>query len=234
MLQLSKYLGEDVEAWFTGVEEDFALKEKAAVFGTAQQAVLHGIGIAPETIFNIHQVHGAQVVNLSSAVQQSGWAEIPDADGAITVSPEVVLAVRTADCLPVFLYAASRRCIGLVHAGWKSTQAGIVRRAVEMMRSSYGVNPAELKVVFAPAIHRCCYEVGQEFCHIFPEDMVPKYGHWFFDLQGANQRQLEACGVFPEQIYDVGLCTCCQKDFFSYRRQKAAAGRHLSLLRLKL
>jgi len=84
-------------------------------------------------------------------------------DGLVTNVPGMVLSVRVADCLPVLLADPVRRAVGVFHAGWRGTLARIVEKGVGELRRQFGSDPADLKAAIGPGIHRCCYEVSQDF-----------------------------------------------------------------------
>jgi YfiH family protein len=84
-------------------------------------------------------------------------------DGLITDRPGILLSVRVADCLPVLLADPVRRAVGAFHAGWRGTLARIVEKGVGELRRQFGSDPADLKAAIGPGIHRCCYEVGEDF-----------------------------------------------------------------------
>jgi len=84
------------------------------------------------------------------------------ADGLITRTPGIVLAILTADCIPVILADTKRPAIGVFHAGWRGTLKRIVEKGVGEMRRCFGTQPRDLKVAIGPGIHSCCYEVGAE------------------------------------------------------------------------
>jgi YfiH family protein len=84
-------------------------------------------------------------------------------DGVITNLPEVVLTVRTADCIPVLLADKKLRAVGAFHAGWRGTFARIVEKGVGEMQAKFGSRPKDLLAAIGPGIHSCCYEVEDEF-----------------------------------------------------------------------
>jgi len=232
MIDLGVYLGEGVDARFTEREEgSFALPSgDADPLGRAHRDVLYREGIDADRVVTIRQIHGARVFaaeDLGDCAEQ-----IPEADGVITRRTDVVLSVRTADCVPVFLYDPVRRSIGLIHCGWKSTRQKIITETLKGLYQNFQAYPSDLRVVFGPSIRSCCYQVGQEFCEILPEAMEPRYGQWFLNLQAVIAGQLMDFGVREEQIHDVQRCTCCDAGFFSWRREGETAGRHLSVMRL--
>ncbi|MGB7561373.1 MAG: peptidoglycan editing factor PgeF [Candidatus Acidiferrales bacterium] len=83
-------------------------------------------------------------------------------DGLVTNTPGLLLAIQTADCLPIILVDSRRRAVGVFHAGWRGTMKRIVEKGVGEMRRRFGSRPRDLKVAIGPAIHGCCYEVGPD------------------------------------------------------------------------
>jgi YfiH family protein len=93
-------------------------------------------------------------------------AELPNeplvGDGLITRMPGVLLAIQTADCLPVILVDTNGKAVGAFHAGWRGTVKRIVEKGVGEMRRYFGTLPRNIKAAIGPGVHSCCYEVGQE------------------------------------------------------------------------
>jgi YfiH family protein len=83
-------------------------------------------------------------------------------DGLVTDAPRLMLAVQTADCLPVLLVDRKRKAVGAFHAGWRSTLARIVEKGVGAMRLHFGSEPDDLQAAIGPGIASCCYAVGEE------------------------------------------------------------------------
>ena len=93
-------------------------------------------------------------------------ASIPDGplvgDGLITATPGLLLAIQTADCLPVILVDTKRRAVGVFHAGWRGTVKRIVEKGVGAMHRCFGTRARDIKAAIGPGIQGCCYEVGEE------------------------------------------------------------------------
>ena len=83
-------------------------------------------------------------------------------DGLLTDTPGLILAVKTADCLPVILVDKKRRAVGVFHAGWRGTVQRIVEKGVGEMRKHFKSDPRDLVAAMGPCIQKCCYEVGEE------------------------------------------------------------------------
>lgn len=185
----------------------------------------------PEPV-TVEQVHGRRVVVVDPDFLRN--RSVPEqADGAITRLPRVPLSVRTADCLPVFMYDPSCEGIGLVHVGWRGAQNNILKETVTLMKREWRTDPGTIKVFFGPAIHSCCYEVGQEFREYFPDGVLEHDGRYSLDLIRVCRKQLAGLGLRAGNILDSGICACCDKNYFSYRRERESAGRMLSLMMLK-
>ena len=185
------------------------------------------------------QMHGADVLVVRERPRQSGVGEEEHCDALATDLPNILLGVKTADCVPVILGDAKTGACAAVHAGWRGTSASIMVRTLERMRDEYGTNSANVRAAIGPAALACCYEVGAEVLDIFRarfpyagELLVPtRRGHARIDLHQANRRQLIDAGVAAERIHAAPLCTMCRTElFFSYRREKPTHGRTGRLL----
>lgn len=93
-------------------------------------------------------------------------AALPDdplvGDGLVTASPGLLLAVQTADCLPVIVVDRKQRAVGIFHAGWRGTVKRIVEKGVGEMQRWFGSKPRDLEAAIGPGVHNCCYTVGEE------------------------------------------------------------------------
>ncbi len=227
---LANFFPMQVKAVFTDTACDFVLPADAQGFSGGQEEFLKKTHqVDAKKVFMIRQVHGDKIVTVKkNDLPQQG--PLPEADGAVTDVPGIFLSVRTADCLPVFLYDPKKKCIALAHAGWRSTAKFIAQKALKALEKNYNSRAEDVLAAMGPAIGRCCYQVGEEFEKIFPDAILRRDNSRYLDLSLANRSQLLASGVRPENIFDSVFCTACGQGFFSYRRDKEKAGRHLSLL----
>jgi polyphenol oxidase len=186
----------------------------------------HGFGTRlspgwPGDYTSVKQVHSATVFDAGG---EGGC--LGQGDAIVSREPGVIVGVRTADCVPVLLVDPNLRVVAAVHAGWRGTVQRIVPAAVAHM----GADPTHLLAVIGPCIGECCYEVGPEvserFRSTFPER--PDLGH--VDLSEANRRQLLDAGLSPGNIELSGLCTRCNPDLDSFRRDGEAAGRMVAAI----
>jgi YfiH family protein len=88
-------------------------------------------------------------------------------DGLVTDLPGLLLAVQTADCLPVIVADRKRRAVGIFHAGWRGTVKRIADKGVGEMRRWFGSDPRNLVAAIGPGVRGCCYQVGEEVRHQF-------------------------------------------------------------------
>ena len=189
--------------------------------------LLHGFGTRNADVpalfsqlATVKQVHSAICV---AAEGRSGV--LGEADALLEDRPGAVVAVKTADCIPVLLADQRHRAVAAVHAGWRGTAAGIVQRAVEAMGARFGTVAADLHAAIGPGIGKCCYEVGPEVAAQFG-----LHGRVHLDLPEENRRQLINTGIPKDHVYVSGLCTMCGQEFDSFRRDKELAGRMYSFI----
>ena len=181
-------------------------------------------------VFFLRQVHGCSIAT-------PPWTEAPAADASLTDEAGVLLAIETADCLPVLMVDPVNRRVAAAHAGWRGTAARVAPAALRALIEQ-GSNPTQVLVALGPAIGPCCYEVGPEVEEAFGPGgasfFVPgPVGRKRLDVAAANRAQLEEMGVRSDNIDSLDLCTRCREDlFFSYRRDGANAGRMISLIGL--
>jgi hypothetical protein len=165
----------------------------------------------------LDQVHGVGVATFGAQAPR----ERARADAAITRTPGVVLAIQTADCLPVLLATRDGTALGAAHAGWRGLGAGVLERTV----AALDVDPAALIAWLGPAIGPRAYEVGAEVRDAFvahdaaaAEAFAPtRPGHWTCDLYALARRRLRAAGV--DAVFGGGECTLSDAArFYSFRR----------------
>jgi polyphenol oxidase len=119
-----------------------------------------GRGIWP--LVTLRQIH-SDIIHCVSQVSDEPLA----GDGLITRTPEILLAIQTADCLPVIVVDTRVRAVGVFHAGWRGTVKRIVEKGVGEMRRRFGTDPGNIRAAIGPGIHGCCYEVGAEVLEKF-------------------------------------------------------------------
>lgn len=184
------------------------------------------------------QVHGDGIFFAKIAHKGRGILEretaIAATDALVTNSRRLPLSVLTADCLPIFIFDYNKAAMGMIHAGWRGINKGIISKTIRFMIDHLGAQPSHLLVVMGPSIRSCCYEVGREFWDYFHDFIVQRGKKTYFDLQAAAISQLAACGVGMGAIHDSFICTSCQNaEFFSYRKEGLKAGRTMFAVEMR-
>jgi polyphenol oxidase len=177
----------------------------------------------------LKQVHGVDVMRCDASPVSD---EDPVADASVTSVAGVVLAILTADCLPVVFAADDGREVAAAHAGWRGLAVGVLEATVSAMRT-----PAERIVAWlGPAAGPRAYEIGEEVYRAFVDRdpaaiaafAATRPGHWRVDLYALARMRLAQAGV--TRVHGGGLCTISDPQrFFSHRRD-ARTGRMATLV----
>lgn len=199
--------------------------------------VAEALGLAPDRLVTLHQVHSGDAVAVDGPLDAR-----PQADGMATATPGLALAVLTADCAPILFADREAGVAGAAHAGWRGARDGVIEATVAAMER-LGASRGRIAAVIGPTISQAAYEVGQDFLESFCDD-DPANTRFFaggpggrphFDLPGFCLSRLRAAGV-AEATW-TGHCTYRDAArFFSYRRAthrgEADYGRLISAIRL--
>ncbi|MCX6571274.1 MAG: peptidoglycan editing factor PgeF [Candidatus Aminicenantes bacterium] len=167
-----------------------------------------------------------------------------EGDALMTNAPGLLLVIRTADCLPVFLVDAKNRAAAAVHCGWRGTEKRILEKAVQAMVRSYGSEPGAMLAALGPCIGSACYEVGPEVRKSFLRAGFPpavlaeapgRPGKSLLDLRAANIWLLDGLGFKNDNILDSGsACTHCEPHLLSYRRNPGDSRRMYNFIGFRL
>ncbi len=158
-------------------------------------------------------------------------SDIKDTDGLVTNVKNLPIAIFFADCVPILLFDTEKVVLGVVHAGWRGTVEKIAENALSVMKENFSSNSEDVFAAIGPSIGPCCFNVSEdtkkEFEKANLKECIKIFGNsTYIDLQNANKIILERCGVKPENISILKMCTKCNKDiFFSHRGCGADTGR---------
>lgn len=194
---------------------------------TTNRAALMEMLALPEAPRWLRQVHGAAVHDADAILADAE----PEADAAVTHLAGRVLAILTADCLPVFLCTDDGARAGIAHAGWRGLSAGVVEATVSKLEAP----PSSLIAWLGPAIGPASYEVGDEVraafvdadAHARDAFAATRPGHWQCDLYALARLRLASVGV--GRIFGGAFDTFRDARFYSYRRDRET-GRFASLI----
>jgi polyphenol oxidase len=174
-----------------------------------------------------NQVHGSHVDLEDGLLLEEGC------DGILTQEQGLGLMIKHADCQAALFYDPVHRAIGNVHAGWRGSVQNIYAKAIDKMRTAFNSRPEDLLVCISPSLG----PDASQFIHYkteLPESFLPyQFKPLYFDFWAISRDQLQACGILPHHIEIASICTFGNpQDFFSYRRDKPATGRHATLIAL--
>jgi YfiH family protein len=201
--------------------------------GARNRALLVELAGLPSPPHWLRQVHGTAVVRLAAPAGDQPAGELePEANAAVTSVPGVVLAVLSADCLPVLFSARDGSEVAAAHCSWRNLAAGMIEATVAAMHTP----PAQLLAWLGPAAGPQAYEVGADVYAAFVDRDPPaaaafvptRPGHWLVDLYALARRRLAALGV--SAVYGGGLCTISDPQRFHSFRRDGSSGRLATLV----
>jgi len=222
---------------FSGLNCGPGSSDQSEIVMINRTRVARAMEVAPENLVTLHQVHSADVVDVTAPL-----IDRPRADAMVTATPGLALGVLTADCQPVLFAEARAQVIGAAHAGWRGALDGVLEATVAAMEG-LGATRDHITAVIGPSISQAAYEVGPEFLEDFiaedPDNARffagGQDGRYHFDLPGFGLQRLRRAGVGHAEwtrhctYFDAGR-------FYSYRRTTHAGeadyGRLVSAIRL--
>lgn len=212
-----------------------------------REILCNTLGITVDKLFVPFQEHGDRIAAIDPAFlslptdRQAG--RLHGVDAIVTDVPGVCVAVTTADCVPVLLYAPDRQVVAVVHAGWRGTVKRVAGETVDTLVRRYGCDPGKFLAGIGPSISVAAFEVGEEVVEAFADAGMDvdalrifnrQTGRPHIDLWKANRLQLVQAGVPGANIETAGICTFTRPDdYFSARRSGIHSGRFLSGIMLK-
>lgn len=170
------------------------------------------------------QIHSANVADVSD--NAVGIEKIDDTDGVVTNLENVVLIVRTADCVPMIFVDKKAGIIGISHQGWRGSLKRLPEKMIGMMKQK-GSSSSDIAVAIGPAIGDCCYDISEDRYYTFMEEFNGFSGRIFSFRKGKRHLNLALlnyllalhAGVKKENIDFFPFCTSCDRNrFYSFRR----------------
>ncbi len=159
------------------------------------------------------------------------------ADAVVTERKGLLIGIVTADCVPLLLYDRRRRIAGAVHAGWRGTAAGIMKKTIRVFMDRFNSSPDDIIVAVGPSIKGSCYQVGPEVVDAVTAmtgqgDYLSARGDIrLVDLPSANKLQAVSEGILPENVWISEECThCLPERYYSYRYAKGTTGRQYGFI----
>lgn len=222
---------------FSGLNCGRGSSDQTGAVAINRARVAAAMGAAPDALVSLNQTHSTTVLTAQTAGDITS-----DADGVVTNTPGLVLAILTADCQPVLFADHKAGVIGAAHAGWRGALDGVLENTLTAMEA-LGAQRADTVAVVGPSISQTAYEVGPEFFDRFQADdpgnarffAAGKGDRMMFDLPGFGVHRLRQAGI--GQAEWTRHCTYSDATrFYSYRRSvhanKADYGRLIATIRL--
>lgn len=183
-----------------------------------EKSILEKItGIDSRKTVMLEQVHGDSIIHVVSEPSEDQIA-VAEADGLITALPGICLVIRTADCVPVFVYDPVEKVLGAVHSGWKGTLLDISGRCVRDIARIYGSKPENMYAFILPSIGPESYEVNSDVAKFFSDETVERDGRLFVNLWQSVEKSLKKEGVDETRIFNSGICNLKNhRAFYSHR-----------------
>jgi YfiH family protein len=214
-------------------------KDSEANVNTNYEYFCQAIGVKKENMVFTKQSHSVNI----KVVGKNGIENLSpeeNFDALVTNQPGVVLVSAHADCCPIFMIDTVRKAVGLAHAGWKGTSAGIAIKLVKMMKKLYNSSDIDLVAAIGPAIGGCCFEIDsktaaeieksldlgnsndiKKLIKIIKMDVNGEHiktNKYKADLLGINKHQLISVGICPKSMFVSDICTRCSSDLLFSRR----------------
>jgi YfiH family protein len=218
-------LGENIRFGFTTAIMGDIRKEENL------RKLIKTLGEKKNNFVQMNQEHGNRIVWVDN--KDSGNT-VDGTDALITHEKNLVLLVKTADCLPILLSDNNNNVIGVIHAGWRGLYSQIILMTINAMLDK-GSKQNSINVVIGPCIKSCCYKIDNKLKSQFNEKFSDIYDTsdyiflkdkvMYMDILKLAKMQLIHAGVKPSRINELDICTMDDTRFYSHRRQKGKGGR---------
>jgi len=183
--------------------------------------------IAFQKIVVAQQIHSANIKEIDFK-NKGDFEKVEDTDGLLTKEKNIVLTIRTADCLPLIYVEKNQGIIAISHNGWRGTIKKISYKIIEKI-TKLGGHTSFIKVAIGPGIGQCCYSIDEDRYYQFKDEFdgysnkIFRWykGKWHLNLILLNYLLLLDYGIKKENIDYFPFCTSCdRRRFFSFRKDK--------------
>ena len=175
----------------------------------------------------MNQIHGDCI----EIITAKNRAKSMECDGMITNLKDTALCVMVADCMPLLFYDPLQKVIAVAHAGRNGVYLKIANKIIEIMMSNFNCHVKNIKVFIGPSIKSCCYEVKNDVTKGFENYLHVKGGKIYLDIVQKCIDDLKDIGIYGCNIDISPICTCCDENYFSYRRS-GVTGRFCGAIKL--
>lgn len=186
--------------------------------------------LGADVLISGQQVHDSNIY-VAVKIPQTD-EELPGFDAFVTNIPGIGLMIQQADCQAVMLFDPDKKIVANIHCGWRGSVANIIDKTISLMKNRFSCNPTDLLAAISPSLGSCCAEFvnyrNELPAHFHGFQVKPNY----FDFQAISRQQLCAAGLKKDNISTASICTVCDTDWFSYRRE-GTTGRFCSVIGIK-
>lgn len=195
-------------------------------------------GIGPEKIVRAHLDNGLAVARVGAEDAGRGVTldvgHLQGVDALYTDAHNLYIGLTTADCFPLILFDSANQVVGLAHCGWRGIVGRLDRKLLEAMAGDFGTQARDVLAVIGPGIRVCCYiqhDGGLRTAFAGYSNLALIHGHedgtYGIDIALALRANLAELGI--TDVVDTELCTGCNPEFFSARKEGFGTGRMLNL-----
>lgn len=220
---LSNRHGGQSQAPYDSLNLAFHVGDEVQNVAQNRQILLQSLGLCDRTLVAMEQIHSNKIIVLDSSTEILPSSP-PHGDCLLSHRDDVALLVMVADCNPILLYDHVCDVFGVVHAGRKGVELGILPAALQKMHTHFGCSMRDIIGFVGASIRNCCYEVGVDIAQKFvqqttQQSLVWRGEHVFLDLLVALKMQWQQSGCLAQNLAIDERCSACCEDYFSYRRQ---------------
>jgi polyphenol oxidase len=222
----------------------FHVADDPAAVTANRERLAAALDLSLDAFVVAQQVHQGHVEVVTDAHRGRGARSDGDAiaatDALITRERGIVLAVMSADCVPVIIFDPTLPAVGIAHAGWAGTLLHVTRRTVEKMHAEFGSEPRALVAAVGPSIGPATYEVRRDVADLARAEFAgldvlrPKGDEtYLFDLWESNVGDLVEAGLSRENIELAGIDTYADGARFYSHRRDGTTGRFMAVAMLR-
>ena len=232
MATFDRYQGES-DAPFTSLNCSFSVGDQTEKVQANRQKIKHSLGV--NRLISARQVHGDQIFRIQETPDSD--QEMDGFDALMTNRRDVGLMIQHADCQAILLHDPVQSAIAAIHCGWRGSVIGIIKKTVLMMNACYQSRPEDILADISPSLGPCCAEFINHRQELPASFLAFQQRRNHFDFWQISQAQLMEAGLQRQKIRTAMICTCCNPDYFSYRRANrkgdGITGRNCTIIALR-
>ena len=218
---------------FSSLNCSFGVGDQAEKVQANRQLLKHSLGIS--RLVSASQVHGDQILRIQETPERD--QEMDGTDALMTDRRDVGLMIQHADCQAILLHDPVQSAIAAVHCGWRGSVLRIIEKTVRMMNACYHSRPEDILASISPSLGPCCAEFINHRQELPASFLAFQQRRNHFDFWQISQAQLMEAGLQRQKIRTAMICTCCNPDYFSYRRANrkgdGITGRNCTIIALR-